>query len=73
METAQEELHPLRVAREAKGMSRIGLAFRAGVSLKTVEQIEAGKAQPRVATQRVLAAALDLDPAELGWPQEAAA
>jgi transcriptional regulator with XRE-family HTH domain len=54
-------------------MSQLGLAFKSGVSLKTVEQIEAGRTQPRRATQRVLAAALDLDPAELGWPQEAAA
>lgn len=54
-------------------MSRLGLAFKAGVSLKTVEQIEGGKAEPRRSTQRVIAAALGCDPADLGWPQEAAA
>lgn len=45
----------IRERRDAIGLSREGLAFKAGVSFKTIERIESGKVQrPRRATLRVI-------------------
>lgn len=44
--------------RETLGMSRELLAANAGVSLRTVERIEAGEVEPRRATLAVIEAAL---------------
>lgn len=65
-------ISPLRAARDRRGMSREELAFKAGVSLKTIERLEAGQVEPRRATQRVIADVLECDPAVL-WPVEEAA
>ncbi len=63
----------IRNERKAQGLSPEGLAFKAGVSLKTVERLETGAAIPRRATLRVIVAALGLDPTEFGfWNGEAA-
>lgn len=64
----------IRDARKAQGLSPEGLAFKAGVSLKTVERIETGAiTEPRRATLKVIVDALGLDPAEFGlWNGEAA-
>jgi XRE family transcriptional regulator, regulator of sulfur utilization len=51
--------------REGLGLSREGLADRAGVSLRTIERIEGNKTTPRRATLKVLADALGVDPADL--------
>lgn len=48
----------IRQSREAIGLSRIGLAYKAGVDLRTIERIEAGDVQPRRATLAVIEAAL---------------
>ena len=61
------ETSPLRHARLAAGMSPEELAFRAGVSMRTIERIENGEAEPRRATRKVIADALGLDL----WPVEA--
>jgi transcriptional regulator with XRE-family HTH domain len=57
---------PIQIAREEAGLSREGLAFKAGMSLRTIERIEAGQVQPHRATVRAIAEALDLTPAALG-------
>lgn len=57
--TPQE--HPgieIKERREAVGLSREGLAYKASVSLKTLERIERGEVQPRRATATVIDAAL---------------
>lgn len=49
----------LRPRREEAGLSREGLAYKAGISVKTVERLEAGKSVPRRATLAVINNALD--------------
>lgn len=65
-------LHPIRAAREAQGLPREGLAFKAGVSLNTIERIEAGRTQPRRATLKVIADVLGVEPDTLIPVNEAA-
>lgn len=48
----------IREQREALSLSREGLAFKAGISFKTLERIETGKQEPRRATLQVLEKAL---------------
>lgn len=48
----------IRGQREAAGFSREELAFKAGVSLRTIERIEAGEVEPRRATLSVIEGAL---------------
>lgn len=68
------DLHPLRVAREAAGLSVLGLAYEAGVNMRTIERIEAGTVTPRPATLKVIADVLGCEPAVLvPVPSEAAA
>lgn len=57
--------HAVREARLAAGMSREGLAFKAGVSLKTIERVESGRGIPRRATLKVIADVLGLDAGDL--------
>lgn len=64
--------HPVRQAREAAGLSREGLAFKAGVSLRALERIEAGQVTPRRATLRAIATVLDVPAETLGDDREAA-
>ena len=50
-------------AREgADGLSREGLAYKSGISLRTIERIEAGEVTPHRATIRAIASALNVDP-----------
>jgi transcriptional regulator with XRE-family HTH domain len=44
----------LRSEREKRGMSVEELSFRAGVSYKTIERVEAGESTPRRATVAVI-------------------
>lgn len=48
----------IRQRREALGLSREGLAYKAGVSHKTLERLEAGMVTPRRATLSVIEGAL---------------
>jgi ribosome-binding protein aMBF1 (putative translation factor) len=52
---------PVRAAREAAGLSPEGLAYKAGLSLRTVERIEGGQVTPRRATIRVIADVLGVE------------
>lgn len=47
----------LRKRRERLGLSIEGLAYKAGISYKTIERLEAGGVQPRKATIAVIEAA----------------
>lgn len=55
----------VRAAREAKRLSREGLAFKAGVSLKTIERIERGDTFPHRSTQQVIASVLGVEVAAI--------
>jgi predicted ATPase/DNA-binding XRE family transcriptional regulator len=57
----------LRAARRGAGLSQQGLADAAGLGLRTVQEIERGRARPRRETLRRLATALGL-PLELWLP-----
>lgn len=60
-------MHPLRHAREARGLSQDELTRRAGISYGTVRRIEKGKSYT-IETAGKLAQALDLPLAEVwGW------
>jgi predicted transcriptional regulator len=48
----------LRKSREAVGLSRIGLAYKAEVDLRTIERIEADEVTPRRSTLVVIEGAL---------------
>lgn len=52
----------IREAREAVGLSREGLAYKAGVALRTIERIESGEVSPRRATLVVIRQALAEEP-----------
>lgn len=56
----------LRDRREAVDLSVEGLAYKAGVSMRTIERIEAGESVPRRATLTVIEAALDAEPVPEG-------
>ena len=57
-------MHPillkLRNKRKALGLSQVALSARSGVSLPTLQRIEAGKANPSLFTLELLLAVLDL-------------
>lgn len=55
----QEIGQAIRERREALGLSREGLAYKAGIAHKTVERIEAGLVRPRRATLTVIEQALE--------------
>lgn len=65
-------VHPVTAARQARRLSREGLAFKAGVSMKTIERIELGQTTPHRVTQRAIADVLGYEPTDL-WPAEEAA
>ena len=54
----------IRAAREAIGLSREGLAYKAGVALSTIERIERGDVEPRRATLAMIEQALEAEQAE---------
>lgn len=51
----------IQARREALGLSREGLAYKAGIAHKTVERIEAGQSIPRRATLAVIEQALEAE------------
>jgi len=55
----------LRTLRERRFLSHRDLAKRAGVSPTTILNLEAGRVEAQRRTVRKLAAALEVDPAEL--------
>lgn len=65
--------HPVAAAREGLRLSREGLAFKAHVSVKTIERIERGETTPHRNTRESIARVLRCKAHEL-WPElEAAA
>lgn len=54
--------NPFQGAREATGLSREGLAYKSGISLRTIERIEAGQVEPHRATVRAIASVLNVAP-----------
>ncbi len=62
----------IRKAREAKRLSAEGLAFKAGVSMRTISRLEADQVVPRRSTLKVIADVLEIDPASLAPLEEAA-
>lgn len=72
--TPSQKVSPLTAARREKGLNRLGLAFKANVSLKTVERLESGQTPlPNLSTAVLIGRALEIDPREI-WPDlEAAA
>lgn len=68
----EPEMHPVATARSEMRLPREGLAFKAGVSVKTIERIESGQVTPHRATQRAIAAVLGCEPTDL-WPLPEAA
>ena len=54
-------VHPLRVWREARGLSVAGLAESAGVSVNAIRDIEIGRTEGRVRVLNELARVLELD------------
>jgi transcriptional regulator with XRE-family HTH domain len=72
--TPPTDVSPVQEAREAIGLSREGLAFKAHVSVKTIERIERFEGGlPHRATRQAIARVLRCKPADLGWPEEIAA
>lgn len=65
------KLTRLRTVRERKALSQQELAMLAGISRVAVVRIEAGDSEPYPSTVRKLAAALNVEPAELMEPAEA--
>jgi transcriptional regulator with XRE-family HTH domain len=59
------ELKRLKKLREARLLTQVELAQRAGVSEATVVRLELGQHPPRFATIKKLATALGVEPAEL--------
>jgi transcriptional regulator with XRE-family HTH domain len=60
-----EHMPTLRAVRRGKLISIEDLAELAGVSTKTIVEIELGRSTPRLRTIRKLSAALDVDPASV--------
>jgi transcriptional regulator with XRE-family HTH domain len=50
----------IRTLRKSKGLSQEALAQQAGINLRTLQRIEAGNAEPRGETLRLIARALDV-------------
>lgn len=65
-------MHLVRAARQKQNLTREGLAYKAGLTVRTIERIEAGQVMPHRVTRRAIAAVLDMDPDHL-WPQKEAA
>jgi transcriptional regulator with XRE-family HTH domain len=59
----------LRELRQARGWTVEDLASRAGISSRTIYDLEGGYRQPQPATRRVLALALRCNPGELFTPE----
>ena len=59
--------------RKQKGLSQEALAERSGLSVRTIQRIEAGVSKPRVFTLKVLANALEVSMTELEMTEQVAA
>lgn len=57
-----KEPRPFREVRRRRMYSIRALAEKAGVSSRTIVDLEHGRTVPRLATMRVLCEALDIDP-----------
>jgi DNA-binding XRE family transcriptional regulator len=69
-----EKVHPVAAARKRMNLSREGLAFKAHVSMKTIERIETGRpTQPHRATQNAIADVLGCAVSDLWREEEEAA
>lgn len=55
------DMHPLTAFRKAAGLSQAALAERAGVRHATVNEIEAGKTDPRISTMKAIANVLGIE------------
>lgn len=55
----------VRTHRDAAGLTQLALASKAEVSLRTVQEIESGRAKPTLTTVSKIAQALDLSPVAL--------
>lgn len=66
-------VHPLLALRRSLGLSREVLGAKAGISPRTIYNIEVEGVRPQRSTVRVLCLALDCDPGSLGWDEKAAA
>ena len=64
------ERHPVAIARDAIGLSREGLAFKAHVSIKTIERIERYETTPFRNTRESIARVLKRPVHELFPPAE---
>ena len=67
-----ENMHPVQQARKQQGLNREGLAFKAGVTVRTIERIEAAQVMPHEVTKRSIARVLGTTPSDL-WPEQEAA
>lgn len=52
----------IKELRESKGLSQEELSERAGISLRTIQRMEAGESTPRGSTLRIIASSLDVPP-----------
>lgn len=69
-EAARRIADRVRQFREVRGLSQERLAARADLAARQVQRIEAGTANPRLATLVRLAGALGVDVGELLAPEE---
>ncbi len=60
----------LRALREKRGETREALAYRAGVTISSLAEIELGRANPSWATVKALAEALDTSMADVAAKAE---
>jgi DNA-binding XRE family transcriptional regulator len=65
--SCMDAAHAVRAARRRALLSQRELAAQAGVSLRTVAAIEAGRTSPSWRTMSALLAAVGLEPPVVGW------
>jgi transcriptional regulator with XRE-family HTH domain len=58
----------IRQLRGARGLTQFELAAKAGVSLSSVVNIEAGRQEPRVSLAEKIAGALGVSVGDIAWP-----
>lgn len=67
MPTSTPARTTIQKLREARGWNQMELAYRAGVSLSTISNIEAGQQVPRVTLARHLAEILGVSETTIEW------
>jgi DNA-binding XRE family transcriptional regulator len=65
---AEHQRKTIRQLREVHEMTQFDLAAKAGVSLSSVVNIEAGRQEPRVSLAEKIAAAFGVSVADIRWP-----